>query len=93
MAGRYADRRGFANPDRPVPKVLHSEPYLAEDLYLFDGNANQVVYIIPSQNLVVLRTGLPPARSENSEWDNAYLPNTIIRGIIKDQRVSIPQPH
>lgn len=92
VAGRYTGRRGFANPDRPAPKVLHSEPYLAEDLYLFDGNANQVVYLVPSQGLVVLRTGLSPARGENVEWDNAYLPNTIMRGIVKDKRVSVPQP-
>lgn len=93
VAGRYTDRRGFANADRPVRKTLHSEPYLAEDLYLFDGNANQVVYIVPSQNLIVLRTGLPPVRDENTEWDNAYLPNTVMRGIVKDKRTSIPQSH
>ncbi len=92
VAGRYTDRRGFANPDRPMAKVLHSEPYLAEDLYLFDGNANQVVYIVPSQNLIVLRTGLPPVRNEDTEWDNAYLPNTVMRGIVKDKGVSVPQP-
>lgn len=93
VAGRYTGKRGFANPDSGAPQILHSEPYLADDLYLFDGNANQVVYIIPSQNLVVLRTGLPPARGEGVEWDNAYLPNTIMRGIVKDKRVSTPQPH
>lgn len=91
VAGPYTDRRGFANPDRGIPQVLHSEPYLAEDLYLFDGNANQVVYIVPSQNLVILRTGNPPPRNETVEWDNAYLPNTIMREIVKDQRASTPQ--
>ena len=91
VAGQFVERRGFSNPDRPVPKVLHSEPYLAEDLYLFDGNANQVVYVVPSQNLVVLRTGLPPVRNENTEWDNTYLPNTLMRGIVKDKRVSVSQ--
>ena len=93
VAGPYTDRRGFANPDRNVSKVLHSEPYLAEDLYLFDGNANQVVYVVPSQNLIVLRTGNPPPRNETTEWDNAYLPNTILRGIVKDKGVSVPQAH
>jgi CubicO group peptidase (beta-lactamase class C family) len=96
VAGRYNQRRGFANPDRPARKVWHSAPYLAGDLYLFDGNANQVVYVIPSQNLVILRTGIlqtgnNPRPAAGAEWDNAYLPNTILRGIVKDKRESLPQ--
>ena len=92
VAGRYTGRRGFANPDRNVPRVLHGEPYLAADLYLFDGNANQVVYSVPSQNLVILRTGRAPPRNETAEWDNSVLPNIIMRGIVKDRGVSEPQP-
>lgn len=81
VASTYTDRRGAANPDRQVPKTLHGEPYLAKDLYLFDGNANQVVYIVPSQRLIVLRTGNNPPRAPGKEWDNAILPNTILSGI------------
>jgi CubicO group peptidase (beta-lactamase class C family) len=91
VAGRYVERRGAANPDRPVPKTLHGEPYLAADLFLFDGNANQVVYIVPSQDLVILRTGDAPPRGPGQEWDNAVLPNTIIRGIVKERGGSTPQ--
>ena len=91
VAGRYSERRGFANPDRGMPQILHSEPYLAADLYLFDGNANQVVYVVPSQDLVILRTGRAPPLDDSTEWDNSYLPNTVIRGIVKDRRPSIPQ--
>ena len=79
VAGPYAERRGFANPKRPAPKILHSEPYLAADTFLFDGNANQIVYIVPSANLVVLRTGDSPPKQP--EWDNAKLLNTILRGL------------
>jgi CubicO group peptidase (beta-lactamase class C family) len=89
---RYTKRRGWANPDLNLKKVLHSEPYAAADLYLFDGNMNQVVYVVPSQNLVILRTGGAPPRDENTEWDNAYLPNLIMRGISRDRRSSVPQP-
>lgn len=92
VAGRYTERRGWANPDLPLPKILHGEPYLAADLYLFDGNLNQVVYVIPSQDLVILRTGGPPPRSSEQEWDNSYLPNLVMRGIIADKRTSMPQP-
>ena len=72
----YIERRGAANPDVPYGQTLHSEPYLADDLFLFDGNSNQVVYIVPSQRLIILRTGdRPPIEPE---WDNATLPNIIL---------------
>jgi CubicO group peptidase (beta-lactamase class C family) len=75
----YAERRGAANPDQKAGATFHSEPYAANDLFLFDGNANQVVYIIPSARLVILRCGdRPPPRPE---WDNAYLPNRILRAV------------
>ncbi len=79
VAGPYVERRGFANPKRPAPKVLHSEPYLAADTFLFDGNANQVVYVVPSADLVVLRTGNPPPKQP--EWDNALFLNRILKGL------------
>jgi len=85
VAGDYTPRRGFAHPEREADsrKVLHSEPYLAPDLFLFDGNANQVVYIIPSERLVILRMGDSPPRGEGQEWDNTVLPNTVLRGILR----------
>jgi len=83
IGGRYIERRGFANPERdpPARRVLHAEPYLADDVFLFDGNANQVVYIIPSAQVVILRVGDPPPRTPGAEWDNAFLPNTLLRGL------------
>lgn len=82
VGGRYIERRGFANPerDRPALRVWHSEPYLADDVYLFDGNANQVVYIVPSAQMVIVRVGHPPPRGEGKEWDNSYLPNVLLQG-------------
>jgi CubicO group peptidase (beta-lactamase class C family) len=79
VAGDYLERRGWAAPDSPWPKVLHSEPFAAEDLYLFDGNSNQVVYIVPSKRLIVLRLGDTPPKSP--EWDNSILPNLILGGL------------
>ncbi len=83
VSGQYVARRGFANPAREpeARRVLHSEPYLAADLFMFDGNSNQVVYIVPSAQLVILRVGDAPPRNAGEEWDNALLPNTILRGI------------
>jgi len=92
VAGEYTPRRGFAHPEREADsrKVLHSEPYRAPDLFLFDGNANQVVYIIPSERLVILRMGDNPPRGEGKEWDNTVLPNTVLRGILRARAGAAP---
>lgn len=90
VAGPYVERRGFGNPSLPLPKVLHSEPYLARDTVMFDGNSNQLVYIVPSERMVVLRTGATPPKSP--EWDNSKLPNTLIRGIIRKPGEAPPRP-
>ncbi len=93
VAGSYIERRGAGHPDVAAPKTLHSEPYLAGDLFLFDGNSNQVVYIVPSLKLVIVRTGDEPPRAP--EWDNTVLPNTIIRGLpesIRARAVAQPGP-
>lgn len=75
----WQERRGFGAPGRPGPLVLHSEPYLDPDLFLFDGNSNQVLYLSPKYNLAILRMGdTPPAKPE---WDNAKLPGLIMRAI------------
>ena len=75
----YIERRGAAHPDVAFGKTLHSEPYAADDLFLFDGNSNQVVYIVPSKRLIILRTGDRPPQTR--EWDNAALPNMILRDL------------
>lgn len=79
VAGDYIQERGVANPDLGEYTTYHGEPYAADDLYLFDGNANQVSYIVPSEELVVLRMGASPPKG--TRWDNSVLPNLIIRAI------------
>jgi len=63
--------------------ITHSEPYLASDLFLFDGSGHQVVYVIPSLELVIVRTG-GFTWSTGKKWDNAYIPNTVIRGLLPE---------
>lgn len=75
----YRMRRGFAASATSGPQVLHSEPYLDPEMFLFDGNSNQTVHISPRHRLIVLRMGETPPKSP--EWDNAYLPNLLIRGL------------
>lgn len=90
VAGTYIEKRGFAHPSVPYGKVDHREPYLDKDLVLFDGNSNQVVYMIPSQNMIVLRTGGRPP--EDMPWDNTVLPNLLIRDAAKVAGEPLPEP-
>lgn len=90
LAGPYIERRGYAHPDVPYGKVEHSEPYLDKDLFLFDGNSNQVVYMIPSQNMIILRTGATPPR--DAQWDNTVLPNLLIRDAAASAGRPLPKP-
>lgn len=77
----FLSRRGFTGPSGPGPKVYHSEPYLDPALFLFDGNSNQVVYILPSYSMVILRLGPNPPK--DPEWDNSYLPNLLVGSLLK----------
>lgn len=77
----YYESRNWSNPGPAEGRgVLHSAPYLADDLFLFDGNGHQVVYIVPSLELVIVRTGRW-SYGGDKQWDNAFIPNTIISGI------------
>ncbi len=81
----FAQRRLFHRPDSPSnanprPGAFHSEPYLADDLFLFDGMNGQIVYLVPSQQLVIVRTGLRPPAGQ-PEWDNSALPNLVLRAL------------
>lgn len=75
-------KRWFSQRSQPVG-VLHSEPYAARDLFLFDGSGHQVLYVVPSRKLMIMRFGPAPEAKigEPGEWDNSVLPNLIIRGM------------
>ena len=93
VAGPYTQRRGFGALGRAGPKVLHSAPYRDKDLFLFDGNSDQVVYISRAAKMVALRIGdSPPAKPE---WDNSILPNLLMDGIKwkPGERRPVPQPN
>ena len=55
-------------------KAFHSEKFLADDIYYIDGFGGQRVYVVPSRELIVVRTGV-----SQLDWDDAPLINTIIR--------------
>lgn len=87
----YLERRLIHRPESPInqvakPGVYHSEPFLADDLFMIDGAEGRMVYIVPSEDLVIVRTGFRPSPGE-PEWDNAFLPNAVIRGILDEDEV------
>ena len=55
-------------------KAFHSEKFLADDIYYIDGFGGQRVYVVPSRDLIVVRTGI-----SQLDWDDAPLINMIIR--------------
>lgn len=57
-------------------KAFHSEPFAAADIAYIDGFGGQRVYIVPSRNLVIVRTGV-----SSTDWDDARLPNAVIRAL------------
>lgn len=57
-------------------KAFHSEPFAATDMAYIDGFGGQRVYIVPSRNLVIVRTGV-----SSTDWDDARLPNAVIRAL------------
>jgi CubicO group peptidase (beta-lactamase class C family) len=85
--------RFFPKRSQPIG-VLHSEPYAADDIFLWDGSGNQAMWISPSKNLVVLRFGNTPKPryGQKGEWDNSLIPNTIIRAILPGAPEGKPIP-
>jgi CubicO group peptidase (beta-lactamase class C family) len=52
-----------------------ASPYAASDVFLVEGGGNRM-WLVPSLQLAVLRTGGQPA----ADWDDGRIPNLIIRG-------------
>lgn len=71
---------GFSDNGRR--KIHRSEPLVAKDMFYLDGRAIQRVYIIPSYDLVIVRTG----RFKGDFWDDSFIPNTLVRGLQKNNQ-------
>lgn len=57
-------------------KAFHSEPFVAADMIYIDGFGGQRVYIVPSRELIIVRTG-----EALMDYDDARIPNAILRGL------------
>jgi CubicO group peptidase (beta-lactamase class C family) len=62
--------------NRHTITALHSAPFAAADILYIDGFGGQRVYIVPSLELLIVRTGV-----SSTDWDDAILANAIIRAV------------
>jgi len=65
----------FYNRNTPFG-VKQNEPFLADDVVFFDGGGGQRVYVIPSADLVIVRTGMT-----SPDWDDGVIPNILLRDL------------
>jgi hypothetical protein len=67
------ERRHGRDPRAAVSR--HSEPFAAPTFFL-DGIHGQRIWVVPTKDLVIVRTG-----KGHPQWDDARLPNLLIRGL------------
>ena len=60
--------------------IPHSEPFLADDVRMMEGGGFRVVFMVPSEDLMILRLG----NSQHPEWDHAYLVNAYLRALRRE---------
>ena len=59
--------------------IPHTEPFLRDDIYFFEGGGYRNLYMIPSEDMVILRLG-----KRHDDWDASYLPNRLVEGLIAE---------
>lgn len=75
--GTYHEEYRRYDPETATFANFHSEPYLANDVFFLDGLGKKRLYIIPSHELLIMRTG-----ANDAEWDDARLPNILISALL-----------
>lgn len=77
----FTPKRVIASPRNPYPTpvksvIAQSEPFVADDVMVFEGVENNKVWIVPSKALVIVRFGKVP-----KQWDDAAVPNLLMRAL------------
>ncbi len=78
----YEPKRGYG---KGVPAAVpHSAPFAEPGIIYFDGAGGQRVYVIPSKDMVIVRTGKGGVNLSTGDflWDDAIIPNALIGGVI-----------
>ena len=81
LGTNYEPKRGYG--EGLSVHVPQKEAFLANDVIYFDGAQGQRVYIVPSKDLVIVRTGDGGIDFQTGafSWDESELPNMVIRGL------------
>lgn len=74
LGNAYEEMR-YYDPDVKSFGNRHSEPFAAGTFYL-DGLHMQRVWVVPTKELVIVRTG-----EGAGDWDETRIPNLLIRGV------------
>jgi CubicO group peptidase (beta-lactamase class C family) len=86
----HEEKRSYG---KGVPSyVPHSEPFVAPDVIYFDGAGGQRVYVIRSQDMVIVRTGRGGVDFKTGAflWDDAIIPNALLRGVKPVETAAAP---
>ncbi len=75
LGNEYEERRAY-DVRLTMYANYHGEPYVTDDLFFMDGIGKQRMYMIPSESLVILRTG-----DNSPDWDDSKLPNLILNAL------------
>ena len=70
----YVAMRTYFEDDPGV--IPMSEPYVDEDVRIMEGGGFRVVYMVPSEDLIIFRHGVGVPN-----WDGSYLVNTALRSM------------
>ena len=80
----YGYQVWVGNPPGPLRPYMqdredgapHGEPILAEEVFFLEGGGYRTLYILPDQELVILRLGYFDA-----DWKTSALPNIVLAGL------------
>ena len=75
LGNEYEERRAY-DAELTMYANYHGEPFVTDDLFFMDGIGKQRMYMIPSESLVILRTG-----DNSPDWDDSKLPNLILNAL------------
>ena len=90
VAGYYGYQVWLGYDDPAIPRddsagssgAIASEPFLARDTFMTWGRGQQHVFVVPSQELVIVRLGPALGRQPiRPGFDVTYFVNTVIRGL------------
>jgi hypothetical protein len=67
-----------------VLQMPTTKPYLVDDVAYLMGGGYMATWVVPSQDLVILRWGFEPPKELG--WDHSMVPNLMLADLLKRKR-------